>query len=96
MFNSAEAASQSSGGMVSSDYIQNLEEDITSLNELINKTKTDSDAKVTKLQNEIDSLKQELNCHMYYQEGENENENNIKDNDIHQIDERCEFQNNNK
>ena len=55
---------------------------------------------ISELQNEIDSLKQELNCHMYYQEGENEieneNENNIKDNDIHQIDERCEFQNNNK
>ncbi|MBR1942612.1 hypothetical protein IJ843_02620 [bacterium] len=59
MFNSAEAASQSSGGMVSSDYIQNLEEDITSLNELINKTKTDSDAKVTKLQNEIDDYVQQ-------------------------------------
>ena len=58
MYNNAKASAENSGGMVSSDYIQNLEEDLASLNELIDKTKTDSDSKVTKLQKEIDDYVQ--------------------------------------
>lgn len=59
LYNNAQNAAASSGGMVSSDYIQRLDEDITSLNELINKTQTDKDEKVAKLQNEIDDYIQQ-------------------------------------
>ena len=59
MFSRAQAAAASSGGMVSSDYIQTLEEDIVAINELIEKTQVDSDDKVEKLQTEIDDYVQQ-------------------------------------
>ena len=59
MFNNAQTQAASSGGMISSNYIQDLEEDISALNELISKTKTDSDSRVEKMQNEIDDLVQQ-------------------------------------
>lgn len=59
MFNTAVSVSQNNGGMVSSDYIQTLEEDIESLNELIDKTKSESDKKVEDLRNEIDDFVQQ-------------------------------------